>query len=296
MFQGIKRIWGRLGHLSKKVEIAPDMLTDSCLLPLQQPRKPDSYKGDYGHVLVIGGDFGMPGAVRLAAEAAYRVGAGLVSVITRSGHVAAIVAERPEIMVHSADRPEDLSPLLAKATVIILGPGLGLSEWSFALFNAAVATNLPLIVDADALNLLALHPHTRANWVLTPHVGEAARLLESTPKHIQADRLQAVQALQTKFRGTVVLKGPGTLITEGHGHVARCSAGNPGMASGGMGDALSGVIGGIMAQGFEPYHSACMGVYVHSHAADLLAAQYGQRGLLAKDLIPVVRQLINGKA
>jgi NAD(P)H-hydrate epimerase len=295
MFNGIHKLWQRVRKIGPKATI-PRILDASCLLPLQQPRKIDTDKRDYGHVLIIGGDFGMPGAVRLAAEAAYRVGAGLVSVVTRSGHVAAIVADRPEIMVHGIDAPEDLTPLLARATVIVLGPGLGQSAWSFALFNAALATNLPLLVDADALNLLAVHAHTRANWVLTPHASEAARLLESTPKAVQANRVQAMQALQTRYLGTVVLKGPGTLIVGPQGQVSRCPAGNPGMATGGMGDTLSGIIGGLMAQGHSPYDSACMGVYAHSRAADILAAQDGQHGLLALDIIPVVRKLINGKS
>lgn len=295
MFKGISKLWHRIRHGSQTLP-SPQILDDSCLLPLQQPRKTDTDKRDYGHVLVIGGDFGMPGAVRLAAEAAYRVGAGLVSVVTRSGHVAAIVANRPEIMVHGVDAPEDLTPLLARATVIVLGPGLGQSDWSFGLFNAALATNLPLLMDADALNLLAIHPHTRANWVLTPHMGEAARLLGSNPKAVHHDRVQAMQDLQNRYLGTVVLKGPGTLIVGPHEQVSRCPAGNPGMASGGMGDTLSGIIGGIMAQGHSPYDSACMGVYVHSRAADILAAQDGQHGILALDIIPVMRKLINGKS
>lgn len=294
MFNGIRKLWRSMRH-HKQTLPTPRVLDDSCLLPLQQPRKADTDKHDYGHVLIIGGDFGMPGAVRLAAEAAYRVGAGLVSVVTRSGHIAAIVASRPEIMVHGADAPEDLMPLLERATVIVVGPGLGLSDWSFALFNAALATNLPLVVDADALNLLAIHAHTRANWVLTPHTGEAGRLLGSNPKAVQADRIQAMQDLQNRYLGTVVLKGPGTLIVGPHEQISICPAGNPGMASGGMGDTLSGIIGGIMAQSHSPYDSACMGVYVHSRAADILAAQDGQHGILALDLIPVVRKLINKK-
>lgn len=290
MFEGIRRFFR-----SKAQETSIEVLDDTCLVPLHKPRRSDTHKGDYGHVLVIGGDYGMPGAVRLAAETAYRVGAGLVSVVTRIGHIASIVSERPEIMVHGIENAEELAPLLKKATVIVLGPGLGQSMWSQTFYQAALNTNLPLLLDADALNLLAIHHSNRSNWVLTPHAGEASRLLSTTIKTIQAERIESVQALQKHFNGIAVLKGPGTLIAGPHDKLSRCDAGNPGMASGGMGDALTGSIAGLIAQGFDVYQSVCMGVYLHSHAADIVAAEFGQRGLLASDLIPVIRALVNQK-
>jgi len=263
----------------------------NTLMQSLKPRDQNSHKGNFGHVLVIGGDDGFSGAPRLAAEAALRVGAGLVSVATRSYYADNLNINRPEIMSHAVGSSEDLSPLLAKATVIILGPGLGRSGWSVELWRAVINTSLPLVLDADGLNWLADDPRKSSHWILTPHPGEAARLLKKTSASIQKNRVEAVHELQNTYDGVIVLKGAGSLIATKKG-VSICRAGNPGMASGGMGDALSGVIGGLLAQGLKPDIAAKLGVVLHATAGDL-AARDGERGLLASDLMPYLRQLVN---
>ena len=252
-----------------------------------------AHKGNFGHVLVIGGDIGTGGAVRMAAEAAARVGAGLVSVATRPEHVSMINTARPEIMAHGIEEKGQLDLLLQKASVIILGPGLGTSDWGKMLFDAALATKKPLVVDADALNILASDHKAHNNWILTPHPGEAARLLKTTTQVVQADRLTAVQNLQQSFNGVCVLKGAGTLIATSGAAVRVCDAGNPGMASGGMGDILSGIVGGLLAQGLSLFNAANLGVLVHATAGDLVAIEQGERGMLALDLLPMVRKILN---
>ena len=254
-----------------------------------------AHKGNFGHVLIIGGDYGMGGAVRMVAEAAARGGAGLISVATRPEHVAMINVARPEIMVHGIEELKQLDLLLQKASVIVLGPGLGTSSWSKMLFDSVLAVKKPLVVDADALNILASNCQVRDNWILTPHPGEAARLLSTTTQAIQSNRLDVVYKLQQKFGGVCVLKGAGTLVAA-LGEMARvCDAGNPGMASGGMGDILSGIIGGLLAQGLRSFDAAKLGVLVHATAGDLVAAEQGERGMLALDLLPVVRKILNAK-
>jgi NAD(P)H-hydrate epimerase len=218
----------------------------------------------------------------------------LVSIGTRAEHAGWLNLNRPELMCHPVEAASDLPVLFGKATVIAIGPGLGQSDWSRELFQAALSSNLPLVVDADALNLLAQRPHKRRDWVLTPHPGEAARLLDTTAAAIQADRFAAIKALKARFGGTVVLKGSGSLIVGENGVPAVCPQGNPGMASGGMGDVLTGVIAGFMAQGMTPDVAARFGVRLHAAAGDLAADAYGERGLLASDLLPFLRKGVNG--
>lgn len=250
-----------------------------------------AHKGHYGHVLVIGGAPGMSGAARMAAEAALRVGAGLSSVATHSSHAATLNATRPEIMVHGIGDADALTQPLAHASVAVLGPGLGRDAWSRALFEAASASGLPMVVDADGLNILAERGGRSDRWILTPHPGEAARLLKVSAPEVQADRFEAARALCARYGGVVVLKGAGTVVTEGS-RVALCDVGNPGMASGGMGDVLSGVIAGLLAQGLGRFEAAALGAFVHGYAGDL-AAGGRERGLLAMDLMPWLRSVVN---
>ena len=257
------------------------------------PRRPrNTHKGQCGHVLVIGGDYGKAGAVRMAAEAAMRVGAGLVTVATRPEHAFNIPLARPELMTRAVTSAEDLNALLTMATVIIIGPGLGQSEWASSLIAKTFQTKLPLVVDADALNLLSLEPSVSEQWVLTPHPGEAARLIACSSSEVQADRFAAVKAIQTKYGGVCVLKGSGSLIIDTKQKISLCTEGNPGMASGGMGDVLAGVIAGLIAQGIKADNAARLGVCLHGAAADA-AAKPGERGLLASDLMPHLRSLAN---
>lgn len=257
------------------------------------PRARTAHKGNFGHVLVVGGDYGMGGAVRMAAEAAARVGAGLVSVATRPEHVAMLNVARPEIMVHGIKTAGQLSRLLQKVDTVIIGPGLGSANWGKMLFRLVVASAKLLVVDADALNILGSNHQVRSNWILTPHPGEAATLLDTTATIIQSDRLLAVNKLQQNFGGVCVLKGSGTLIATFGAMVRVCHAGNPGMASGGMGDVLSGIIGGLLAQGLDLFTAANLGVLVHATAGDCFAAEQGEVGMLALDLLPLARKILN---
>lgn len=264
-------------------------------LPLLLPRRPRSaHKGHFGHVLVIGGDLGLAGAARLAGEAAARCGAGLVSVATRAAHAGLHAAVRPELMFHGVEHPDALAPLLDRATTIALGPGLGRGDWGRALLRAALASDKPLVVDADGLNLLATEPTFRESWILTPHPGEAARLLKMTPSEVEADRFAAVEELALRYGGVAVLKGAGSLIaSREEGQVALCAVGNPGMASGGMGDVLTGVIAALVAQGLPRFAAAKAGVFLHGQAGDQAAQAGGERGLLAGDLLPFLRHAVN---
>ena len=257
------------------------------------PRRGNVNKGNFGHVLAIGGDRGMGGAIRLAGEAALRCGAGLVSIATRADNVAALIAGRPELMPRAVDDAMALEPMIGRATVIAIGPGLGREEWGRSLWRAALSTHLPLVVDADALNLLALEPRTLPNAVLTPHPGEAARLLATDTARVQSDRFAAARELAKRYGSIVVLKGAGSLVAAPDGRVAACPWGNAGMATGGTGDVLTGVIAALLAQGLSTWDAACTGVALHARAGDLAAGD-APRGLVASDLFAPLRELVNG--
>jgi NAD(P)H-hydrate epimerase len=257
------------------------------------PRPRSAHKGDFGHLLVVGGSKGFSGAARLAGEAGARTGAGLVSLATHPGHAALLDVTCPELMCRGVESADDLGPLLERADTIAIGPGLAQTDWSKTLLESVLETEKPLVADADALNLLAGAPRRRKNWVLTPHPGEAARMLGCETRDIMSDRFNAAARLQERYGGVTVLKGAGTLVMNGSSRPPGvCSDGNPGMASGGMGDTLTGIIGGLMVQGFSPDSAAEMGVCLHAAAADA-AARNGERGLMAGDLLPEIRRLVN---
>jgi NAD(P)H-hydrate epimerase len=255
-------------------------------------RKRSAHKGDFGHLLLVGGGPGMPGAVRLAGEAALRSGTGRVSVATHPSHAAAISTGRPELMCHAVDKLSDLKPLLDKVDTLAIGPGLGTDQWGRGLFDEIVKSDLPTVVDADALNLLADSVLRRDNWILTPHPGEAARLLGTTAGAIQENRLSAIDELSNKYGGTVVLKGAGSLVSSQGGSPWISTAGNPGMASPGMGDVLTGVVAAFLAQGLSLEQASAFGVEIHARAGDL-ASRTGQRGLIASDVLRELRPLVN---
>ncbi|MBB5211430.1 NAD(P)H-hydrate dehydratase [Microbulbifer hydrolyticus] len=258
-------------------------------------RSADSYKNQFGHVMVVGGDHGYGGAALMASESAARAGAGLVSLASRPEHVAAALTRCPEVMARPVVSGQELEPLLAAPDVIAVGPGLGQSPWSEQLLARAGRAEAKLVLDADALNILAggrvLAGVKRDDWVLTPHVGEAARLLGVSNAEVTADRVAAARAIQQKFSGVVVLKGTGTLIAHSGG-VELINSGNPGMASGGMGDLLTGVIAALIGQGMALPAAARLAVWLHGEAGNR-AAQNGQRGLLATDLLPHIRALVD---
>lgn len=256
------------------------------------PRRRNTHKGESGHVLCIGGDDGSGGAIALCADAALRAGAGLASVATRAVHVAALLARRPEAMVRAVESMDDLAPMLERARVIAVGPGLGQGEWGQGLLRHALRSGKPLVVDADALNLLAASPQPLEDAILTPHPGEAARLLGCAAADVQRDRFGAAAAIAQRHASVVVLKGAGTVVAAPGQAPRVIGAGNPGMAVGGMGDVLTGVIAALHAQGLSAFDAASAGALLHALAGDA-AAWDGERGLLPSDLFPHVRRLAN---
>ncbi|RLM28241.1 bifunctional ADP-dependent (S)-NAD(P)H-hydrate dehydratase/NAD(P)H-hydrate epimerase [Brenneria alni] len=274
-------------------QIAPiRRLSAKLLTEWLKPRRQRAHKGENGRLLIVGGNYGTGGAVFMAGEAAMRSGAGLVRVLTHKQYLAALLTARPELMVQELTA-DTLRQGLEWADVVVIGPGLGQDEWGKSALRLAENCNKPMLWDADALNLLAINPHKRQNRVLTPHPGEAARLLNCRVSDIESDRLLAAQKLVKRYGGVVVLKGAGTVIASEPGQLAIADVGNPGMATGGMGDVLSGIIGGLLAQNLSLYDAACAGCVAHGAAADWLAAQRGTRGMLATDLMPVLSQYVN---
>lgn len=250
----------------------------------QRPR--DAHKGLFGHVLCIGGGRGMGGAIALCAESALRAGAGRVSAATRAEHVAMLLARRPECMAHAVESPDDIAHLLGSADVIAIGPGLGRDAWAKALLDAALAASRPLVVDADALTMLAADPRPLPSGsVITPHPGEAARLLGIVPDAVQADRFACAQALAARYDCVAVLKGHGTLVAAKDERTRVVEGGNPGMASAGMGDALTGIVAALRGQGHDAFAAGWTGAVLHAAAGDAVAARQGEHGLLASDLI-----------
>jgi len=261
-------------------------------------RAPSAYKHQSGHALIVGGDSGMGGAVAMAAEAALRVGAGLVSVVTRPEHVSAILARRPEVMVKGADDARPLDALVDRASVIAIGPGLGRGDWGHALLERVLRAGKPLVVDADGLHLLAQHRvDATPPMVLTPHVAEAGALLgNNTVADVQRDRFAAATELAARSsNGAAILKGAGSVVA-GAGRLGVCLHGNPGMATAGMGDVLTGVVAGLLAQGLGVWDAAVAGACLHSFAADRVAERNGRIGLLATDLLIELRAILNEPA
>lgn len=267
------------------------------------PRRPvESHKGMFGHVLVVGGDAGFGGAAFLAASAALRSGAGLVSVVTHPAHASSFLSGQPELMVNGLATAEDnqtlLQTLVDQCDVVVLGPGLGKREFGQSFFNHVIeqisATKKPAVLDADALNWLSTTTLQVPSAVLTPHPGEAARLLSTSTQVVSKNRFAAVLEIQERYKATTLLKGAGSLITDGAVTLIN-STGNPGMASGGMGDVLSGLTGALLAQKLDALEALAYGVFVHGLAADIAAQRNGQVGLLASDLLPEIRQVLNSQ-
>ena len=270
-----------------------DLLHGEALAAWLPPRRLNTHKGESGRVLMAGGDHGSGGAVMLASESALRSGTGLLSVATRASHVAPLLTRRPEAMVHAVESGDALEPMLVRADVVELGPGLGQGGWGRDLFARVLACGKPLVLDADALNLLAQAPQALGDAILTPHPGEAARLLGSDTASIQRDRFTAVRALVERYRCAVVLKGAGSLVAAPGQAVRVIGAGNPGMAVGGMGDLLTGVVAALRGQGLSAFDAASAGALLHSLAGDAAAGELGQRGLLPSDLLPHLHRLAN---
>lgn len=254
-------------------------------------RQPDAHKGLFGHVLAIGGEHGFGGAALLCAESALRAGSGLVSLATRAAHVPAALARLPEVMTVGVDSANQLMALLEQASVLVVGPGIGQGAWGRSLLSAAANAPRPQVWDADALNLLAAGcVSLPADSVMTPHPGEAARLLGISTAAVQADRPAAARRLAEKYASVCILKGAGSLIARQDGQLAICNHGHPAMATAGLGDVLAGLVGALRAQGLPAYEAACLAVWLHARAGERQGEQ--GRGLVASDLIATIRQLL----
>ncbi|WP_122867805.1 NAD(P)H-hydrate dehydratase [Pseudomonas viridiflava] len=264
---------------------------DKTSLSFLAPRPRTAHKGMYGRVLVIGGDHGFGGAALLSAESALRSGAGMVTLATRTEHVPAALTRMPEIMsagIHSANQ---LMTLIEAASVLVVGPGLGQDSWGRSLLSAAANADRPQVWDADALNQLATGQVVLPkNSVITPHPGEAARLLGISTQEVQNDRAAAAHALARKFNAVCVLKGSGSLIADVDGRLALCDRGHPAMATAGLGDVLAGLTGALMAQHMSAFDAACLAVWLHASAGQKIGAS--GRGMAASDSIPAIRQLL----
>ena len=251
-------------------------------LPHLPKRRPDAHKGDCGRILIVAGSRGMAGAAALASEAAYRAGAGLVTLAVPD----AILDTVAGLQVCATLRPFPLEGEV-QADVVAVGPGMG-SAAALEIRKLVDATTLPLVLDADGLNAYADQPDLLVargrTRILTPHPGELARLTGSTPAAINRNRRKAAEAAARRFKSIVVLKGRGTVVTDGR-RTRINETGNAGMATGGTGDVLTGVIASLIGQGMEPFEAARLGVHLHGRAGDLAAREMGERSLLATDVI-----------
>lgn len=272
-------------------------LMDFREMPVLPQREVAAHKGTFGKLLCIGGNEGFGGAIRLTSEAALRTGAGLVKVYCHDSARLTVSASRPELMVET--RTSQLSEQLKWSSAVVIGPGLGKDIWAQQTLQTVLEHCLKyhkhIVVDADALNLVAENPtmSVPANLsILTPHAAEAGRLLNMTAAQVETNRYQAATLLTQKFDAVALLKGAGSLVAA-QDNTWVCQNGNPGMATAGMGDVLCGVLGALMAQGMSNRLSALYGVCLHSYAADLAAQENGEIGLLASDLFPYIRTLIN---
>jgi ADP-dependent NAD(P)H-hydrate dehydratase / NAD(P)H-hydrate epimerase len=266
-------------------------MTAELLAEALPPRRRTSHKGDHGRVLIVGG-FSMAGAARLAAEAALRTGAGLVTVATSAASAQAIVGSRPELICRTPRSSRDFAQWLESADAVAIGPGLGVDARARRLFDAAIASDRALVVDADALTLLAKKPRRHSHWILTPHPGEAARLLATDAAAIQRDRLGAVKAVAERFGGVCVLKGAGTLVHAPDKRIWVCDRGGPAMATAGSGDVLTGIVAALAATGCAPALAAASAVLVHALAGDR-ASGGRTRGLIAGDFLAALPGVVN---
>ena len=257
------------------------------------PRSRAAHKGHFGHVLVVAGGEGMAGAGLLAASAALRTGAGLVTLATHPSHAPSLAAYQPELMIQGVSDADALTSLLERATVVAVGPGLGQSQWSEGLLNRVMDSALPMVMDADALNMLAERPSKLPNAILTPHPKEAARMLGA--EVVRPDRLEVLHMLQDRYQSVVVLKGAATLVHDGKRALIN-GTGSPAMATAGMGDALTGCIAGLVAQGLDLGHAAAQGVAHHGRAGEWAAADLGEVAVIASDVIARLGRSFRGDA
>lgn len=262
-------------------------------------RNSESHKGDFGHVLVVAGNIGFGGAALLSSKAAIKIGAGLVSLATRSEHLKAALSFAPEVMTKPVDSGQSLENYLDFPTVICLGPGLGRDYWSEQMIYKSLENShknkTPILIDADGLNLLPEFSKKLPlpkKIVLTPHLGEAARLLNTSVEKVKKNKVSAAKRISNKYNSVVVLKSHETLICK-EDKIYICDKGNPGMATAGMGDVLSGMISGLIAQKLSLFEAACLGVDLHACAGDIYSKKNNQQSLLPTDIIDLFARVIN---
>ena len=275
------------------------LLEVQALKAMIKPRFESAHKGVTGFLATIGGAHGMMGAILMTGKAAYKIGCGRVRVMTTSTHASLIPLYCPELLTEgisespNAYQAGDLLLAPHKYTAVAIGPGLGQTKWSARLFQEAMQSTLPMVIDADGLTLLANNPIYHNNWVLTPHPGEAATLLNCSTSEVQANRFAAAKKITQKYGGVCVLKGSGTLICCSNELISVCPSGNAGQAVAGMGDVLTGFIAGLLAQGYACFNAAALAVWIHGNAADCLAKQNGKIGMMATDLFDYAQKIHN---
>lgn len=282
-------------HASSPCTMKPISASLPQILSRLPTRPSDSHKGLFGTVAIIGGDSGMVGAPLLAGRAALKLGAGCVRVGVLAEGAPVVDVGQPELMLSTAS-----TIFATKFTVLAMGCGMGGSEAARALLAQGLQCAVPLVLDADALNLLANNTDLQtallardAATVLTPHPAEAARLLGCSTQAVQADRVAAAQQLAQKFRASVVLKGAGSLCATRDGRLYINTTGNSGMSTAGMGDVLTGIIAAFIAQGMSTDDALLLGVHLHGAAGDALAQQGIAVGMTATELIDAARRVLN---
>ena len=273
-------------ELLQQIRPAYYVIEKIILDKVSKKRDSNAYKNQFGHVLLVGGDSGYGGAIILAAKAASQSGVGLVSVYTKKDHKEPLLTHCPDCMIH--DEESDLKALIEKATAIIIGPGLGLSDWSKTCLTDILESSKPLVCDADAITLLAekaIFPK-KDNLIVTPHEGEAKRLVGED----HDNRYAMLTALVKKTGATVILKGQNTLIKEDE-ETFICTKGNPGLATAGTGDVLAGIVGGFLAQGHSSLIASKAGVYLHAVCGDACSEAYSERSMTAADLVVMMKTM-----
>ncbi|WP_148863480.1 NAD(P)H-hydrate dehydratase [Marinobacter fonticola] len=287
-------VLGVPGEIASRVDPVARRVDWNAVASRLPVRSRGAHKGHCGHVLVVAGERGFGGAALLTAEAAARTGAGLVTLATRPEHVAPALARCPSLLVHGLTHGNELEALLQAADGVVFGPGAGQGAWGQQMLQRIMDFDGPVLMDADGLNMLSSRaPGRHDNWILTPHPGEAARLLGVENKAVNSDRLGAIQQMEQRYGGVVLLKGAGTLVYAADmGAPVLVQGGNPGMATGGMGDVLSGIIGSLAVQGIAPSEAAVIGASLHAEAADRAALDKGFMGLLPMDVIDRIPQVL----
>jgi len=299
------------GFIARNEDLSVHLMEHHLIQSMFRPREAQSHKGTYGHLLLVAGSTGKTGAAALAANAAMACGTGLVTLAipeSINSIMETKVTEPMTVLLPESKRGHIshtalniiLKELVADKKVVAAGPGLGMDESTIKLVHGMVEEiTLPMVLDADALNAIAVNPYIlknrKAATVVTPHPGEMARMAGKTTAQVEKNRVETATQFASEFNVIVVLKGASTLIALPDGTLHICPTGNPGMASGGMGDVLTGMVAGLIAQNFEPSEAAMAAVYIHGLCGDILAQKRGAFGFVASDMVQIIPETIHGK-